>query len=114
LGLATGKSQRGLDRLLEAHRWHGLFSTCQCADAHPSKPHPSMILQALAECAVDGDRAAMVGDSIYDMQMALAAGVAAIGIGWGYHTEQALRAERAHDVARSFPALTDILLERAR
>ena len=85
LGVATGKSRRGLDKLIEGHGLEGLFVTQQVADHHPSKPHPAMILQALSETGVDAENAVMVGDTSFDMQMAASAKVRGIGVNWGYH-----------------------------
>ncbi|MDF1729315.1 MAG: HAD-IA family hydrolase, partial [Sulfitobacter sp.] len=84
LGVATGKSRRGLDRLIEGHGLGHFFVTQQVADFHPSKPHPSMVLTALAECGVEPQAAVMVGDTSFDMDMARAAGVTGIGVSWGY------------------------------
>lgn len=114
LALATGKSQRGLDRLLDTMGWHGRFSSVQCADHHPSKPHPSMIRRALAEAGVAAERSAMIGDTSFDMEMARAAGVAAFGVGWGYHDGEALRAAGAGTVFDDFAALAAHLREAAR
>ena len=94
LGVATGKSKRGLDKLIEAHGLEGMFVTRQVADFHPSKPHPSMILQAMADTGVGPSQTVMVGDTSYDMDMAAAAGVEGIGVSWGYHTRDALTAAR--------------------
>lgn len=94
LGVATGKSKRGLDALLEAHGLERVFVTRQVADHHPSKPHPSMIDAARAETGVAATDTVMVGDTTYDMDMARAAGVAGIGVGWGYHPTEALKAAR--------------------
>ena len=107
LGVATGKSRRGLDKLLEGHGMRGVFVTEQVADFHPSKPHPSMLHAALNETGVSPRRAAMVGDTSFDMEMARAAGVAAIGVGWGYHDRAALAA--ADVVIDSFAALPGAL-----
>ncbi len=85
LGVATGKSRRGLDKLVEGHGLEGLFVTQQVADHHPSKPHPAMVLQALSETGVAPDDAVMIGDTSFDMQMASDAGVRGIGVSWGYH-----------------------------
>ncbi len=90
LGVATGKSQRGLDALIEAHGLERYFVTRQVADHHPSKPHPSMVQTALAETGVEAANAVMIGDTSYDMDMAAAAGVAGIGVSWGYHDSSAL------------------------
>ena len=97
LGVATGKSRRGLDKLIEGHGLDGFFVTTQVADDHPSKPHPSMITSALAETGVEAQDAVMIGDTSYDMDMAAAAGVAGIGVGWGYHETSALGAAGLHN-----------------
>jgi phosphoglycolate phosphatase len=85
LAVATGKSRRGLDKVLERHGLTGVFHSEQVADFHPSKPHPSMILTALNETGVAQDRAVMLGDTTFDMDMARAAGILKIGVSWGYH-----------------------------
>lgn len=90
LGVATGKSKRGLDALIEAHELETYFVTRQVADHHPSKPHPSMVQTALDETGVLPSDAVMIGDTSFDMDMAAAAGVAGIGVTWGYHTPSAL------------------------
>ncbi|MFB9149959.1 HAD-IA family hydrolase [Roseovarius ramblicola] len=90
LGVATGKSARGLAKLVEGHLLDGYFVTRQVADHHPSKPHPAMLHAALAETGVDPRDAVMVGDTSYDMDMARAAGIAGIGVTWGYHRAEAL------------------------
>ncbi|KAA2234606.1 HAD-IA family hydrolase [Salinarimonas soli] len=102
LGIATGKSRRGVAALLERFGWVGLFATVQTADDAPSKPHPGMIERALAEISVPPASAVMIGDSIYDMAMARAAGTRALGVAWGYHTPERLRASGAEAVAGSF------------
>ena len=109
LGLATGKSRKGVDRLLEAQQWRDVFATVQTADDHPSKPHPAMLRAALAETGVPASAACLVGDTTYDMAMAQAAGVRAIGVGWGYHDAQALTAGGAAAIAPDFAALDAIV-----
>jgi phosphoglycolate phosphatase len=95
LGVATGKSDRGLRHCLEGHGLLGRFVTLQTADRHPSKPHPSMIEAALAEAGADAEVSMMIGDTSYDMAMAKAAGVRAVGVAWGYHTGEELAAAGA-------------------
>ncbi|GAA4215867.1 phosphoglycolate phosphatase [Sagittula marina] len=92
LGVATGKSRRGLSRLLKAHGLTGRFVTTQVADDHPSKPHPAMLFSALDELGLDAAQAVMIGDTSYDMDMAEAAGIRGIGVTWGYHPADALGA----------------------
>jgi phosphoglycolate phosphatase len=99
LGVATGKSDRGLDLILTAHGLKHHFVTLQTADRHPSKPHPSMIEAAIAEAGADPARTVMIGDTSYDILMAVNAGVRAIGVGWGYHPADELVAAGAHGVA---------------
>lgn len=94
LGIATGKSRRGLLALLENHGLSGMFHTIQVADDHPSKPHPSMVMTALMEAGVPAERAVMIGDTSFDIDMARAAGVASIAVGWGYHPATALEAAK--------------------
>ncbi len=90
LGIATGKSRRGLAALLESHDLTRLFVTRQSADGNPSKPHPGMLFAALEDAGVEAEQAVMIGDTSYDMEMARAAGVARIGVTWGYHPREAL------------------------
>ncbi|EEX15334.1 HAD-superfamily hydrolase, subfamily IA, variant 1 [Citreicella sp. SE45] len=112
LGIATGKSRRGLDKLLDGHEMRRLFVTQQCADDHPSKPHPAMIEAALSETAMPAHRAVMLGDTSFDMQMARAAGVTAIGVTWGYHDAARLRdAHHVIDDIRALPALLEEIWE---
>lgn len=92
LGVATGKSRRGLDKVLTSHDLSKTFVTEQVADHHPSKPHPSMLQSCLSETAVDATRAVMVGDTSFDMEMAKAAGFFAVGVSWGYHDRARLAA----------------------
>jgi phosphoglycolate phosphatase len=105
LGVATGKSKRGVARLIEREGWHGHFFTIQTADDHPSKPHPSMILRAMQEAGAEPHDTVMVGDTSYDMEMACSAGVGALGVAWGYHTPERLALAGAHRVAATFPDL---------
>ncbi len=92
LGIATGKSRRGVARVLEHHGLADHFVTIHTADTHPSKPHPDMLLSALRATGIAEDRAVMIGDTTFDVDMAHAARVASVGVAWGYHTEEALRA----------------------
>jgi phosphoglycolate phosphatase len=92
LGVATGKSKRGLDKVLAAHGLSQMFATTQVADFHPSKPHPSMIFAAMADAGVGPEQTVMIGDTSFDMDMAHAAGVHAIGVSWGYHDRRSLTA----------------------
>lgn len=111
LGVATGKSRRGLEALIAHHGLDGLFVTRQVADNHPSKPHPSMIATALVETGVEACDAVMIGDTSYDMEMGRAAGVATIGVCWGYHPTEELVAAGAGRLVSDFDALETALEE---
>ena len=99
LGVATGKSQRGLEHCLATHGLTAQFATLQTADHHPSKPHPAMIAAALAETGATREQCVMIGDTVFDIAMARAAGVRALGVDWGYHTAAELIEAGAEAVA---------------
>ena len=101
LGIATGKSIRGVDRLLAHMQWEGRFITIQTADTNASKPHPEMIETAMREAGTLPEETIMIGDTTFDMRMARNAGVAALGVSWGYHPVDALHQGGAHDVAQT-------------
>ena len=109
LGVATGKSRRGVHHLFERMNWAPLFATVQTADDHPSKPAPDMILAALAETGAPAEDAFMIGDTTFDMAMARAAGVRAIGVSWGYHETAALAAAGAGTIISDFAELDALL-----
>ncbi|HEX6201569.1 MAG TPA: HAD-IA family hydrolase [Thermoanaerobaculia bacterium] len=83
LAIATGKSRRGLDRDLAVTGLADRFHATRTVDEAPSKPHPGMLLDLLDELGVRPDRALMIGDSVWDLQMAAAAGVPALGVATG-------------------------------
>ena len=99
LAVATGKSDRGLQHCLERHDIHARFVSLQTADRHPSKPHPSMAEQAMADAGASAVTTVVVGDTSFDMAMAVAAGATGIGAGWGYHEPEELIAAGAIAVA---------------
>lgn len=105
LGVATGKSDRGLTACLATHNVLDLFTSLQTADRHPSKPDPSMLTEAMAEAAADEAETVMIGDTTFDMGAARAAGVRAIGVDWGYHEVDELEAAGAQGVARNIDEL---------
>lgn len=109
LGVATGKSDRGLIRVLEAHGLRGRFVTLQTADRHPSKPHPSMIETAIAEAGAAPETTVMIGDTSFDMAMAVAARAHPLGVAWGYHTPHDLHAAGAVRVVERASAIPAVL-----
>ncbi|MFD1610183.1 HAD-IA family hydrolase [Sphingomonas tabacisoli] len=106
LGVATGKSDRGLRLCLERHGLHARFVTLQTADRHPSKPHPAMAEAAIAEAGAAPEITVMIGDTSFDMMMARAAGAHALGVGWGYHDAAELQAAGAAAVVDTAEELT--------
>ncbi|WP_333830299.1 HAD-IA family hydrolase [Pararhodobacter sp.] len=109
LGVATGKSRRGLDHVLAAHALEGYFRTTQVADDHPSKPHPSMLHACLSDTGATGG--VMIGDTSYDIEMGRAAGFRTLGVAWGYHAVEVLERAGADLVIDSYDALTAALDE---
>lgn len=109
LGVATGKSDRGLEHCLDHHGIRGLFVTLQTADRHPSKPHPSMVYQALADAGAEAKNAVVIGDTVYDIHMGKAAGTRTIGVNWGYHPVDELRGAGADAIAESMEELEALL-----
>jgi len=105
LGVATGKSDRGLDHVLALHGLKHHFVTLQTADRHPSKPHPAMIAAAMAEAGACPETTAMIGDTSFDMAMAAAAGAHGVGVAWGYHDREELTAAGACMVVEHASAL---------
>lgn len=99
MGVATGKSDRGLALALAHHELTDHFITLQTADRHPSKPHPSMLNAALAEAGVATADAVIIGDTVFDMAMGANARVRAIGVDWGYHDADELMEAGAIGVA---------------
>jgi phosphoglycolate phosphatase len=117
LGIATGKSDRGLALILDHHGLAGRFVTLQTADRHPSKPHPAMVLAAIAEAGATPATTVMIGDTSFDMAMGVAAGATALGVDWGYHEARELTAAGACRVlahARELPAVLDALVDKER
>ncbi|QFI63001.1 HAD family hydrolase [Qipengyuania flava] len=113
LAVATGKSDRGLHACLDTHGITHRFVSLQTADRHPSKPHPAMLEAALFEAAVQPGDAVMIGDTSFDMEMAVAAGVRAIGVAWGYHEAHELRAAGAVAVAQTAEELGELIRDPA-
>ncbi|MGI9524848.1 MAG: HAD-IA family hydrolase [Hyphomicrobiaceae bacterium] len=98
LGVATGKSVRGVQGLFDRFNLHAHFATIQTADTNPSKPHPAMIETAMLETGVEPEDVVMIGDTTFDIEMAVNAGVKSIGVAWGYHPVGDLAASGAHEV----------------
>lgn len=109
LAVATGKSDRGLQACLSGHGLIDMFVSLQTADRHPSKPHPAMLEAALFEAGAQPADAVMIGDTTFDMDMAKAANVRAIGVDWGYHPPAELVEAGAAAIATSARHLEELL-----
>lgn len=113
LAVATGKGRRGLHRVLEGHGWLDYFDVTRCADETASKPHPRMLHEIMAHCAVTPERALMVGDSVFDLQMASNAGVDSVAVGFGAQPLDSLRAHGPRLAINEFSELRAWLEGRA-
>lgn len=109
LGVATGKGRPGLECALEAHRLRPFFVTTQTGSDAPGKPNPEMVLRALSETGAEARDTVVVGDSPYDMQMALNAGARALGVAWGCHEAQTLIDAGAERVLQAFEEMEGAL-----
>jgi phosphoglycolate phosphatase len=109
LGIATGKAKRGVLSLFDRCDWHRHFKTIQTSDDHPSKPAPDMIRAALTETGMEAASTVMIGDTTYDMKMAKAAGVHALGVAWGYHPHAHLQEAGAEAIAQDFTELLALI-----
>ena len=90
LAVATGKSRAGLERAFESSGIGGYFHASRCADETFSKPHPAMLLELIRQFDVAAGRSLMIGDTTHDLQMAINAGVAGLGVTYGAHPAENL------------------------
>lgn len=111
LAIATGHRSDTIAPALQTLRWAEFFRTIQAADTAPSKPHPAMLLQALTATGVSAEDAIFVGDTTFDMQMAAAAQVRSIGVGWGHHDADRLIAAGARHVAKTVAELRTVICD---
>jgi phosphoglycolate phosphatase len=110
LGIATGKSRRGLDALMDQFGWQDQFAAHFCADDGPGKPHPHMVLENIRTVGADTAQTVIIGDSEHDMAMAVAAGTRAIGVSWGFGTRAEMLAAGALSVVETMHGLKQSLL----
>ena len=112
LAVATGKSRAGLDRVLKESKIDSKFVITRCADETRPKPHPQMLLEILDFCGVAADDATMIGDTEFDMSMALNADVNSLAVSYGYHSLDTLQTLSDFPVQPSFKSLVDWLLDQ--
>ena len=113
LAVATGKSRRGLDEALHTVQLKGVFDGSRTADQTAGKPHPLMLQELMAEFDVAPERLLMIGDTTHDLQMAVNAGCASVGVSYGAHEPDAFHALQPLAVAHSVRELHDWLLHNA-
>lgn len=109
LGIATGKSRRGLDAMMEQFGWHDLFAANFCADDGPGKPHPHMVLENMRVVGADPANTLVIGDSEHDIAMAVAAGTTAIGVTWGFGTHAEMAVAGANEIVDTISTLKEVL-----
>ncbi|ALT76227.1 HAD family hydrolase [Paucibacter sp. KCTC 42545] len=113
LTVATGKSRRGLDEALHAVELKGMFDGSRTADETAGKPDPTMLLELMREFGVEPERTLMIGDTTHDLQMALNAGAASVGVSYGAHDHETFADLNPRHVAHSVPDLHEWLLRNA-
>ncbi len=113
LAVATGKSRKGLDAALATSLLHERFDSSRTADETAGKPHPRMLLELMAELDVPPERTLMIGDTTHDLQLALNAGCASVGVSYGAHEPSSFDALNPLFVAHSVGSLHDWLLAHA-
>jgi phosphoglycolate phosphatase len=111
LAVATGKSRVGLDRVLNAVDLKHHFVVTRCADETRSKPHPQMLHEILDFTAIDPHKAIMIGDTTYDLDMAVNANISGLGAGYGVHSNEMLVNSKALSVEPSFEHIITWLLD---
>jgi phosphoglycolate phosphatase len=111
LGVATGKSRRGLDEALQTVQLKGVFDATRTADETASKPNPQMLLELIAELGVAPERTLMIGDTTHDLQLAANAGTASIGVGYGAHAHESFAGYATRHVAHSVADLQRWLMQ---
>ena len=114
LAVATGKSRRGLDKVLQQTGLNDLFAVTRCADETFSKPHPRMLEEILVDLDTSPERALMIGDTEYDLQMAASIGMPAVGVSYGVHDSERLQNHAPLDILPSFQAFAEWLADNER
>ena len=113
LTVATGKSRRGLDDVLATRQLRGVFDGSRTADETAGKPDPRMLNELMRQFGAEPERTLMIGDTTHDLQMALNAGCASVGVGYGAHPLDDFDALHPRFVARSVADLHRWLDEQA-
>lgn len=112
IGVATGKSRDGLERMLAAQELEGFFDVTRCADEAFSKPHPAMLHQVMDVMGMQPQQVLMVGDTTHDIQMAHNAQVDGLGVSYGAHDRETLKESQPLAIVDTVPQLHDWLRQR--
>ena len=89
LGVATGKTRRGLDAALQSTELDVLFDATRTADETAGKPDPRMLAELMREIGVTPRRTLMIGDTTHDLQLAANAGCDSVAVAFGAHSHHA-------------------------
>ena len=111
LAIITGKSRKGLEQILQNHNLKQFFTLTKTADCGPSKPNPTVLLEAIEEIGAEKQQTVFIGDTIYDMQMAKNAHVKSIGVSFGYHSVEALKTNGAFAIVEAFSHLPNAIYQ---
>lgn len=109
IGMATGKSRRGVESVLEHHGLTELFQSLKTSDDGPGKPHPQILLDAMREIGARPEETILIGDTTFDMELAKNAGAHALGVTWGYHARAELEQAGAELIIDHFTAVPEAL-----
>lgn len=109
MGIVTGKSRRGVNAILDGHGLRSHFITSRTADDCPSKPHPAMVLECCDEVGIEPQKAIVIGDATFDMQMARNANAKSIGVNWGYASTDNLNKSGANQIVNKPSEIFDII-----
>ena len=113
LAVATGKSRRGLDEVLDVDSLRGVFDGTRTADETAGKPNPQMLNELMREFGVEPERTLMIGDTTHDLQLARNAGTASVGVSYGAHDHASFGEFGPLHIAHTVPELHDWLIENA-
>ena len=113
LGVATGKTRRGLDDALRASQLRHLFDATRTADETAGKPDPRMLLELMEELGVAPERTLMIGDTTHDLQLAVNAGTHSVAVSYGAHEPAAFANYPTRFVAHSVAELRQWLTQHA-
>ena len=105
VAVATGKSRRGLDRVLGELGLDDCFDATRCADETASKPDPRMLHEIVVALGAEPEQAVMIGDTEYDLEMAARARIRSLGVSFGVHSRERLARHAPERIVDSLPEI---------